>query len=162
MDGPKSNARWLLPLSFLITFVLMVYPLPMEWRWLRPELVALLAVYWVLTYPLQLGVGMAFIVGLLQDLIQGSVLGQHALALVVAVYLCQLSAQRLRTYGMVQQMMWVFALILLHEAFLYWVSLLAGREAKMAYFWVPALLSALLWPVLRSGLDRLRWYWRMS
>ncbi|MCV6623882.1 MAG: rod shape-determining protein MreD [Cellvibrionaceae bacterium] len=162
MEGGKLNNSWLIGFSFLVALVLMVYPLPLDWRWLRPELMCLLVIYWVLRFPQLLGVGMAFVLGLVQDVVQGSLLGQHALALVVTIYITQLSIHRLRTYGTIQQMMWIFALVAVHELFLYWVSMLLGREALFAYFWAPALISAFIWPLLSHGLDRLCWVMRLG
>ncbi|MCV6627875.1 MAG: rod shape-determining protein MreD [Cellvibrionaceae bacterium] len=162
MQAQRPRARWIIPLSYGLMLVLMVYPLPMGYRWLRPEFVALLSIYWVVRQPAQLGVGLAFGVGLLQDLVQGSVVGQHALALVMTIYVCQLLVQRLGNYGLLYQMLWIFALIVLHELFLLWISMLIGREVRMVYFWGPALMSALMWPLLSHLMDRIRWYWRMA
>lgn len=162
MGSGKFGNGWVIGLSFLIALVLMVYPLALDWRWLRPELLCLLAIYWVLRFPQMFGVGMAFVLGLVQDIVQGSLLGQHALALVITIYITQLSIHRLRTYGTVQQIMWVFLLVAIHELFLYWVSMLLGREALLAYFWAPALVSAIIWPALRLGLDKLCWVLRVG
>lgn len=162
MEGGKVGNSWFIGFSFICALVLMVYPLPIDWRWLRPELLCLLSVYWVLRFPQLLGVGMAFLIGLVQDVVQGSLLGQHALALVVTIYVTQLTIHRLRTYGTVQQIMWVFVLVFMHELFLYWVSMLFGREALFSYFWAPALISALLWPFLSHALDKLCWVLRVG
>jgi len=161
MATPGSRIRFLLPISIVLALILMVYPLPLEWRWARPELLALLLIYWVLKYPEQLGVGLAFLAGLAQDLIQGSVLGQHAFALVIAIYICQLSIQRLRSYGMAQQVAWVILLVGLHNLFLYWSAVMIGRQVPILLFWAPVLISAAMWPLLRGAMDFLRRYFRL-
>jgi rod shape-determining protein MreD len=48
-----------------------------------PDLLALVLVFWTVHQPLRVGVGVAFVFGLLVDVHQSSVLGQHALAYTV-------------------------------------------------------------------------------
>src|SRR5690606_36059876 len=104
-------------LSFALALLLSVYPLPDAWQWFRPEFVALLVIYWVTALPDRIGVGAAFVVGLLQDLVENAVPGQHALALVALSYVCLLSYQRIRNYALWQQSAWVFILIGIHQLF---------------------------------------------
>lgn len=151
----------LLPLSFFIALLLMLLPMPLDWRWARPELVALLAIYWTLYYPEKLGVGMAFWIGILQDLVVGSVLGQHALALVLMVYIAQISHQRLKTYGAVQQVLWLMLLLGVQQLMIHWVNAIIGHSTNSLRYYAPVLISALLWPLLRGFINSLRMRWRM-
>lgn len=151
----------LLPLSFFIALLLMLLPLPLDWRWARPELVALLTVYWTLYYPEKLGVGMAFLIGILQDLVVGSVLGQHALALVLMVYIVQISHQRLKTYGSALQVLWLVLLLGVQQLVIHWVNAIVGHNTNFLLYYAPVLISAPLWPILRSAIDSLRMRWRM-
>lgn len=151
----------LLPASFFVALLLMLLPLPLDWRWARPEFVALLSIYWILYYPEKLGIGMAFFVGILQDLVMGSVLGQHALALVLMVYICQLSHQRLKTYGNLQQILWLMLMLAVQQLVVHWVNALIGHNTNFLRYYAPVLISALLWPLLRSFINSLRLRWRM-
>ena len=63
MEGGKLNNSWLIGFSFLVALVLMVYPLPLDWRWLRPELMCLLVIYWVLRSSSVIGGGHGLCVG---------------------------------------------------------------------------------------------------
>ena len=71
----------LLLLSSLLVLLLSVWPMPGWALWLRPELPLLLVVYWILALPFRLGMVYAWLMGLGLDLLTGSLLGQHALAL---------------------------------------------------------------------------------
>jgi len=161
MTGVGSIKHALLPSSFALALLFMLLPLPMDWRWARPEIIALLCLYWMFYYPERLGVGMAFVVGLLQDLVAGSVLGQHAFALVLMVYIAQLSHQRLRSYGNVQQMLWLLLLVGVYVLLLHWVSAFMGHNTSSPSHYAPVLISAIVWPLFRTGMDSLRQRWRM-
>ena len=90
-------------LSLLVAFILTAVPLP-DWMevW-RPEWVVVTMVYWCLAMPERVGVFVAWGVGLLLDVLQGSILGQHALGLATVAYLAVLYHQRIRVFPLVQQ-----------------------------------------------------------
>jgi rod shape-determining protein MreD len=84
-----SNARALRQLPVLITllvaFMLMITPLPAAAEPFRPDWIALVLVFWAMTVPRSYSVGIAWLVGIVLDVAQGTLLGQHALALCVIV-----------------------------------------------------------------------------
>ncbi len=162
MEGARGHNRWLIAVLFLLGFVLAVFPLPVEWRWLRPEFIAILVIYWITVMPQQFGAGLAWCVGILQDVIEGVVLGEHALALVLVAYVCQLSYQRIRSYAVWQQSAWVFVLVGIHQLFGNWVHSLLGYSAPPLLFLSPAFMSALLWPVAILLFERLRTAYRVA
>lgn len=151
----KSNLS-LVAVSFLLAMLLSILPLPIDWAWFRPEFVALLVIYWVMALPDRMGVGIAFAVGLVQDVVENATLGQHALALVAVAYVCVLSYQRIRNYALWQQSAWVFVLVGIHQLFWNWVHSLNGPAAQSLVFLVPALVSALLWPIVLIAMEALR------
>ena len=52
-----------------------------------PDLLALVLVFWAVHQPLRVGIGTAFFFGILMDVHQSSLLGQHALAYTVLSFL---------------------------------------------------------------------------
>lgn len=157
MQFQQTPGLGLVVSSFAVALVLSVAPVPPGWAWFRPELVALLAIYWVMALPGQVGVGMAFAVGLVQDVVENATIGQHALALVAVAYVCVLSYQRIRNYAVWQQSAWVFVLVGIHQLFWNWVHSLAGPAAQSLIFLVPALVSALVWPIVLITMEWLRY-----
>lgn len=156
MELQQSPGLGLVVLSFALALLLSIVPLPESWAWFRPEFVALLVIYWVMAMPEQLGVGLAFTVGLTQDVVESAILGQHALALLALAYVCMLSYQRIRNYALWQQSAWVFVLIGIHQLFWNWVHSLDGIAAQSLIFLAPALISALLWPFVLILMENLR------
>jgi len=158
----SANNRWLIVLSIFIALLLSVLPVPEELRWLRPQFVAIVFIYWCLTLPHVIGIIVAWCVGISVDIVNHCVLGQHALALVVVAYICLLSYQRIRSYLFWQQSMWVFVMVGINQLFVNWVHSLDGHSAPPQQFLLPALSSALLWPILHTLLERMRLRYRVT
>jgi len=122
----------------------------------RPYWVALVLIYWCLESQDLVTLGKAFILGLLLDLLGGSLLGLHALSLVILVYLVTRFRARLRFFPPWQQALSVFALLLNDRIILLWIISLRGDPLPSFGFWLPPIVGTLLWPWLFLLLDRVR------
>ena len=162
MVGEQSHGGWVILLTFAAAFCLTVLPMPLELRWVRPELVTLVLIYWVIALPHRVGIVASFLVGLLLDVAEGTTLGQNALSLSVVAYLSLLLYQRLRQFNMVQQVAVVFVMVGINQLVSQWVQNLTGIGAVSPRFLVPALLSALVWPAVMSLLRFLRREFRVA
>ena len=116
----------------------------------------LVLIYWVIALPQRIGVFVSFMIGLLLDLLEGSVLGQNALSLAVVAYLSLVLYQRLRLFNMWQQAGVVFVMVGINELVGQWVQNLIGIGSRSLFFLLPALISALLWPAVMTLLRHLR------
>jgi rod shape-determining protein MreD len=153
---------WVIALTILIALWLSVVPMP-DWAlWLRPAWVAMVLLYWVMALPGRIGVIIAWLAGLLLDIVSGATLGQNALALAVLAYITLLLYQRLRMFTRLQQSAVIFVLIGLNQMLGHWVQNLTGVVSPSLLFLLPALVSALLWPALYSGLRMLRRSFRVA
>jgi rod shape-determining protein MreD len=155
IDALSGHNRGVILVLFTIALLLSIYPLPVEWRWWRPEFVMLVVIYWVYILPDNFSLGLIWVLGLLQDLIVGAPFGQHALGMVIVAYICLQSYQRVRNYSRWQQSCWVFVLVGISQIIVNWVYTMAGSGVTGLLFLYPAFTSALLWPVqLLRGVDR--------
>ena len=146
MATVRAQNGWIIALTLLVALWLSILPLP-EWaRWARPEWVALVLIYWVIALPQRIGVGMAWLTGLVLDLVEGTPVGQNALALAVIAYLALILYQRLRMYASWQQAGVVFVLIGINQLLCHWVQTMTARVVPTLMFLLPALVSGLLWP----------------
>lgn len=145
----------------VLALLLAVWPMG-NFSQLRPEWVVLLCVFWVLALPYRIGMGSLCAVGLLQDLVEGSLLGTHALSLVLVGYVCLLSYQRLRNYAAWQQAGWVFVLVGMQQVIGNWVNSLSGHEYTGLGFLWPALTSALCWPLVYRSQQWLRQKYKIA
>ncbi len=147
--------------SLLIAMLVAIAPFAPEYQVLRPELVCLLVIYWVVSVPQHLGISFAFLTGLVQDLVEQSIWGAHALALSIVAYICVSSYQRIKSYSIWHQTAWVSVLVGLHQLVVNWMQSLAGYRSSTISLLASVIISTLLWPVLLSGLRRLRQNYRM-
>jgi rod shape-determining protein MreD len=153
-----SRARngWILPVSIVIALLLGLLPLPLSLQPLRPYWLALIVAYWVIEAPDSAGLGFAFIVGLIADLMFGSLLGEQALRLVMMTFILQRFRARLRFFPMSQQALAIGILLLNDRVVASAVHLVLGEPTlPWSYWWAP-LLGMLLWPPLFVLLDALR------
>jgi rod shape-determining protein MreD len=148
--------------TFLIALLLTIMPMPDWMRYIRPDWVGLVLIYWCLALPERVGVVTGWFTGLLVDLLTGTVLGQHAMALTVVAYLTLKFHQRVRLFPVWQQALTVLVLLVLHQLLALWVSRFIGRPAPPWYYWAPSVTGMLLWPVIYVFLRSLRRGFRVS
>jgi rod shape-determining protein MreD len=159
-EGP--HGYWVILLTFVAAYALAVLPLPAWAVWARPEWVALALIYWTIALPERVGMATGLGVGVGLDVLEGAVIGQNALALVIVALLALILYQRLRVYSLSQQAGVVFVLIGTNQLVCQWVQNLEGAGARSLLFLLPAFTSALLWPVVLHVLRGLRRYYRVS
>ncbi len=149
----KSSFKTVVP-TMVLALMLQMMPLPDWLDFVRPDFVTLVVMYWVLVMPERVGVTMAWCVGLLLDVTQGAILGQHALGLVLVTYILQLEYQRIRVFSLVQQALVVFVLLLIKQIMVLWVYGLVGHAPSLQLYFLPSLIGAIIWPwvylILRS------------
>ena len=139
-----------------IAVLLSLFPLPSFLDVLRPYWVALVLIYWCLETHDMISLGLVFTLGLILDLLTGSLLGLHALSLVILVYLVTRFQARLRFFPPWQQALSVFALLLNDRIILLWIISLRGDPLPSLGFWLPPIVGTLLWPWLFLMLDWFR------
>ncbi len=149
-------------LTFAVAYVLAVLPLPVWLQWARPEWVAITLIYWCIALPQRVGIAAGLLLGVGLDVLEGSVLGQNAFALVVVALLSLMLYQRMRVYSLWQQAAVVFILVGINQLICQWVQNIEGVSVLPRLFLLPALSSALLWPVVLHSLRNLRRYYQVS
>jgi len=143
-------------ITVAVAFVLTLLPLPPLFEIMRPYWVALVIIYWCLETQGLISLGLAFTIGLMLDLFSASLLGLHALSLVIMVYLVTRFRARLRFFPPWQQALSVLALLTNDRIILLWIISLRGEPLPSLDFWLPPVVGTLLWPWLFLLLDRYR------
>jgi len=142
--------------TLIVALMLNMWPLP-EWlEHARPEWVVLVLIYWALAMPEQIGVTVAWFVGLILDVTQGAIIGQHAVGLVLVVFVINTQYQRIRVFSLAQQALVVLLLLLIKQVLVLWVSGMVGQAPDIGLYFLPALTGAILWPWLFIILRDLR------
>ncbi len=162
MNSPRSRGGWLITATVLLALVLTIVPLPSGLGAFRPEWIGLVLIYWSLALPNRVGVGVAWLTGIVQDVLQSTLLGAHALSLALTVFIIIQLHQRIRNLPIWQQALNVFAILLIARVSLLWIRGLGGSAEFDWQFWMPALVSAALWPIIFMLLRGLRRYYRVN
>ena len=150
------ESRGLVVLTIVAAILLTLVKLPEVLLPFKPYWVALVVVYWTLETPGVISLGLAFLVGLVLDILGGSLMGLHALSLVVMVFLVQRFRYRLRFFPPWQQALSVLGLLVNDRIILIWIVVLMGEPMPTWKHWLPPLVGMALWPWLFLLLDRLR------
>ena len=146
----------MIPISFILAYILTIMPMP-EWlSIMRPEWVILILIYWCITAPERIGIGMGWFSGLLLDVLCYGILGQQALTFCIITFLILKLYRRIRVAPLWQQAFSVFFLIVIHLAISLWIRGITGQPPSQWHFWLPAFSTMLLWPVLINFLPTLQ------
>ena len=140
------DSRGRLLLSVLVALILTVLPLP---RWLdvvRPAFLVLTVLYWSVNAPRTGGIALGFFAGLMLDVFQGPVLGQHALALTLISYIAVREHQRIRSKPALQQALIVFAALIIYEFVVFAIDGWTGHPVVSPLRWIHTMTGALVWP----------------
>jgi rod shape-determining protein MreD len=132
-------------------------PLPESIVPFRPDWLALLAIFWAIQLPRTWSVGTAWIMGMILDVSYGSLLGQHALALCVIVFITVRFHLLMRVFPLSQLSATVFALLTLYQFLLFWINGVASITAPLLTYWAPVVMGTLIWPFLYMFLSGVRY-----
>lgn len=152
----RRDTPWLRWISIAIAMLAMITPLPAWLAPLRPFLLALVTVFWVLETPNKMGFGHLFLIGLVLDLASFSLLGEHPLRLMLVALLVGRIRSQFRFYPVWQQAIILLAILYVDLVLLTLIHLAAGLPPAPAGVWLSPVLAFLLWPWLYMLLDALR------
>jgi len=140
---PADNA--FISLTIAIAFLLNVMPWGSA-RWV-PDFLALVLFFWNVRQPRKVGMGVAFLFGLVMDVHQASLLGEHALGYSLLSYGAFALQRRLPWFDVGGQLLHVLPLFVAAQLATVLVRMaLGGAFPGWSIFVAPA-ISALLWPV---------------
>lgn len=153
--GHVRESRLLVYVTALIALVITLLPVPQLLSLLWPNLLVLTVLYWSTMAPLAGGMLLGFLAGLALDVLGGTPLGQHALALSFLTYLAIKLHLLTRAKPLFEQAMFVFIALLLYEITLWAIDGFSGHSTGNWTRWVHVPIGALLWPVVVGILGRL-------
>ncbi len=159
MNRANRHRRWFIVLTFIVALALDILPLPSWVKWLRPYWSLLVLIYWVMALPNVVSFFSAFSLGIILDLLSGTLLGEHAFALVVITYFMLKCYQLIRVYPLMQQTAFVFLFIFSYQIIIFIIQGFLGELPHAFMYWWGSLISTLLWPwvfiLLRDGRRKL-------
>ncbi len=122
----------------------------------RPDFVALALLYWNIHQPRQSGMSLAFVSGIIMDVVNTSIMGQHALVYCVITFFALLFYRQLRMFGIFRQIPAVLWILLLAQTLLLIIGTLTGTYSPDWRILLASLSGALIWPFVAILLTSLR------
>lgn len=149
---PRRSDQLLLPVNpvfvwFSLLMALGLNLLPLGHTTAMPDLLALTLVFWNVHQPRKVGVGIAFTFGLLMDVHDGALLGQHALAYTLLSYFAITIHRRLLWFTLASQAVQILPLFMAAQAVSVIVRLLAGDTFPGWELLLAPVFESLLWPL---------------
>lgn len=158
----SADREFLLPASRRFIFASFIAAVLLEWLpwhgWalvVRPDFVALMLLYWCTHKPHRVGIGIAWVLGIVVDVADASLFGQHALAYAVLAFGGLVLNRRVQMFNLVEQSAHVFVLLLLSYAVYALIHWQVHGLIVWEYF-IGSLTSALLWAPLTLLVQSLR------
>ena len=153
MPATFSSSRILQPVRPLFILVSLLVALAFNflptsaWPWM-PDWVALVIVFWSIREPRRVGMGSGFLLGLAMDVADSSLMGQHALAYVLAAYAATSLSRRILWFPLGQQALHVLPLLLMVQAVQFAIRAVPGIDLPgLSYFLGPLIGAVLWWPL---------------
>jgi rod shape-determining protein MreD len=143
----NTTPNWFFILStFLLTLVLTLLPMPAWAVWWRPSWVVMNLIFWLMTTPDKTNLGFAFSLGIVLDVLNGTLLGEHAFALTILSYFVLRMHRQLRMFPILQQGLTVGLFVALNQFILFCVQGFIQELPHPWLQWATVLTSMILWP----------------
>src|SRR5258708_39579356 len=139
---------WFVVLTLFLGLVGKVLPVSGVVLALKPDFLALMLLYWCIREPRLISVGIAWCLGLLMDVADATVFGQHALAYAVLAYAAEYFRRRVLRFPPWPQPAQRAVLRLFCAGLVLLVRVVGGAPVPRWTYAVGPLVGALLWPVV--------------
>lgn len=157
-----SQGRIVLIATFIVALTMNILPGPTWAEPFIPDWVALTLIYWCMAVPHRVSVGTGWTVGLVLDVLYGSLLGQHALAKAIIAFITVKLHPQLRMFPRWQQAVSVLVLLVINQLIVIWIRGVIGQEPSTVAYWTPSIVGMLLWPWLFVILRDMRRRWQIG
>ncbi len=118
--------------------------------WIKPDFVALVVLYWCVEEPRKMGFVAAWLLGMLMDVADGTLFGQHALAYIILAYAGIVLHRRVRMFAVTPQALHIIPLLLLNDLIIVIVRMLAGADFPGWHYFIGSFVAGALWPPLSA------------
>jgi rod shape-determining protein MreD len=163
--SPASRDAMRLPAPFSLIIITVIVSLLLNllpWSGAallsHPDFILLILLYWSVHEPRIVGQGWGFALGLIMDVADSALLGQHAMVYVIAIFLAQLLRLRMLQLNVLEQALHIIAILFVSQGIGVLLNLSMGRAFPGNGILISLLLGALLWPTINliATIPRLR------
>ncbi|TPH17792.1 rod shape-determining protein MreD [Litorilituus lipolyticus] len=147
--------------TLLIALMASIMPMPLSVDAFRPDWVLIVLVYWCLALPSKINIITAWFMGFILDVLLGSVLGVHAAAMALSVYIVVVNFQKIRNFSVWQQALIIGVLAALYHLLVFWMQRFLNDAVFLTSYLYPVITSVVLWPWVFLLLRRVRRHFKI-
>lgn len=162
MADYPNQGKHIIVISFILAFMAAVFPLSGWLAWARPDFILLVLIFWVLALPYRLNVGVAFVVGLLTDLLNGSVFGENALAYVIISYIVAKYYRHMPISHLFSHAVMMLVILLTYKVIIFLIEALFHQAPTTVLYWLSLLTNFLVWPLVYLFLMKIYRYFHIE
>ncbi|SET63618.1 rod shape-determining protein MreD [Thalassotalea agarivorans] len=141
-----AHNGFIVVLTLFIALLAAIMPMPLGIDSFRPDWVLVVLLYWAMAIPVRVSVGTAWVMGLLLDILLGSLLGVHAIALMVPVFIAAVNCQKIRNFSVWQQALVVGVLSALQHLLVFWLQFVFLDVVFLPAYLYPVVTTVIIWP----------------
>jgi len=141
--------------SIVLALLFSIIPLPEFFVAYRPLFLTLVCMYWAIYHSAHFGLGKAWIAGLILDVLHGTIIGQTALCLIIAVACCLFYQRRLQLASIIQQVFFILIFLIIYQFIFLWIDSINERSLMLTERLMVAIISCILWPAIIVLMRRL-------
>ncbi|MBU1236438.1 MAG: rod shape-determining protein MreD [Gammaproteobacteria bacterium] len=150
MQPTQSSRRILLPVNSWFVFgtllaALFLNMVPLGRFPAMPDWVALVLLFWCIHQPLKVGMGAAFALGVLMDVADASIMGQHALAYVMLAFGASVLSRRILWFPLIQQALHVLPILVGTQVIMLLIRLAVGANFPDPFWLLGGVIGSALW-----------------
>jgi rod shape-determining protein MreD len=151
-----ANNGIIILFTLLIALVVTIIPMPLSIDAFRPNWVLVVLLYWCMALPNKVNIITAWVMGIILDVLLGSVLGVHAAAMAITVYIIVVNCQKVRNFSLWQQAMIVGLCAALYYLLVFWLQRLLSDVMFLPSYLYPVISTIVIWPWVFLLLRRVR------
>ena len=154
-DSDHANGLLLavIVLSFIVASSLSVYPLSPSMATLRPMIMIMVLIFWLLFQPRYVGIFSAFTIGLIADLLMDTHLGQQAFSAVVVALVIKATSIYIRQLNTVSAWLVASLGLTVFQVSL-WTLQMFIQNVFVAQSALSLLMSIISWPLVLLALRK--------
>ena len=132
-------------LSLIAALLLNLLPWSGAWLWIKPDFVVLVLLYWCVEQPRKIGFVSAWLLGLVMDVADGTLFGQHALSYSILAYAGIVLHRRVLMFSGTPQALHVVVLLLINDLIVIAIRVLAGADFPGFQYFIGSFVAGALW-----------------
>ncbi|WP_114327457.1 rod shape-determining protein MreD [Candidatus Colwellia aromaticivorans] len=132
--------------TLLIALMASIMPMPLSADAFRPDWVLIVLMYWCMALPGRVNIITAWVMGFLLDVLLGSVLGVHAAAMAMSIYIIVENHQKIRNFSIWQQALITGVLAALYHLVVFWLQRFLIDVVFLPNYLYPVITTIVLWP----------------